>query len=136
MKTVWTETKPEFHGEFVNFDAMMAWPKPVQKPHPPVIVGGGFPYGAKRAIEYGDGWMPLGGRGWDPLETMQRFRQMAAEADRDPDSLGVTIFGYDDANGSIQNYQDAGVERTVFVLPSTSREEALPLLDKYAALIS
>ena len=135
MKTIWTETKPEFHGEFVDFDAMMTWPKPVQKPHPPIIVGGGFPYGAKRAIEYGDGWMPIGGRGWDPLETMQRFRQMAADADRDPDSLSVTIFGYDDETGTIQNYHDAGVSRTVFIIPPSNRDETLPLLDQYAALI-
>jgi hypothetical protein len=79
--------------------------------------------------------MPIGGRGWDPLETMQRFRQMAAEADRDPDSLSVTIFGYDDETGTIQNYHDAGVSRTVFIIPPSNRDETLPLLDQYAALI-
>jgi len=62
MKVIWTSKEPEFHGEFVKFDKMMQWPKPVQKPHPPVILGGGFPQGARRAIRYGDGWMPLDGR--------------------------------------------------------------------------
>jgi probable F420-dependent oxidoreductase len=58
MKVIWTESKAEYHGELVNFEPMMAWPKPVQKPHPPIIVGGAFPYGARRALHYGNGWMP------------------------------------------------------------------------------
>jgi probable F420-dependent oxidoreductase len=58
MKVIWTKSKAEYHGEFVNFDPMMTWPKPVQKPHPPIIVGGAFPFGARRALRYGDGWMP------------------------------------------------------------------------------
>ena len=58
MKAIWTKSKPEYHGELVNFDPMMTWPKPVQKPHPPIWVGGAFPYAARRAIRYGDGWMP------------------------------------------------------------------------------
>ena len=135
MKNIWTENKPEYHGEFVDFGPMMAWPKPLQKPHPPVLVGGAFPYGAKRAIEYGDGWMPLGDRGWDVLDTLPRFRQMAAEAGRDPDSLGITIFGADDNADVLQSFRDAAVERTVFTLPSADRDEVLPLLDKYANLM-
>mgnify|MGYP003341593265 CR=1 FL=1 len=58
MREIWTKSKPEYHGEMVDFGPMMTWPKPVQKPHPPVLVGGAFPYGARRAIAYGDGWMP------------------------------------------------------------------------------
>ncbi len=80
--------------------------------------------------------MPLGGRGWDPLETLPRFRQMAAEADRDPDSLGITIFGAEDKVDTVGSYRDAGVERTVFTLPSAGRDEILPLLDQYAALMA
>ena len=56
------QAKAEYHGEFVNFPEMMAWPKPVQKPHPPVIVGGAFPQAARRAVRYGEGWIPLAGR--------------------------------------------------------------------------
>ena len=52
MKEIWTKSKAEYHGEFVNFDPMMTWPKPVQKPHPPILVGGAFPYGARRALRY------------------------------------------------------------------------------------
>jgi len=135
LKTIWTESKAEFHGTFVDFDPMMTWPKPVQNPHPPIVVGGGFPQGAKRAITYGDGWMPIGGRGWDVLETLPKFRQLAAEADRNPDALPVSIFGATEDGDLLKGYRDAGVTRTVFGLPSTGRDEVMPLLDQYAALI-
>src|SRR3984957_3418350 len=59
MKAIWTKPEAEYHGETVKFDAIFAWPKPVQKPWPPIIVGGGFPQGARRAIRYGDGWLPI-----------------------------------------------------------------------------
>src|SRR5215216_5220221 len=62
MKAIWTEEEPEYHGEFVAFDKMKQWPKPFQKPHPPIIVGGAFPYAARRAIRYGNGWIPRADR--------------------------------------------------------------------------
>jgi alkanesulfonate monooxygenase SsuD/methylene tetrahydromethanopterin reductase-like flavin-dependent oxidoreductase (luciferase family) len=82
----------QISGEFVNFDEMMQWPQPVQKPHPPIVVGGGFPHAASRAIAYGDGWMPIGGRS-DPLDVLPQFRQMAKSAGRDPGSLSFNVFG-------------------------------------------
>ena len=95
MKAIWTQSKPEYHGEFVNFDPMMTWPKPVQKPHPPVIVGGAFPHGARRAVRYGDGWIPLAGRpGYgDVFETVPKFRAMLQEAGRDPAVPGFDLLG-------------------------------------------
>ncbi|MEJ0068110.1 MAG: LLM class flavin-dependent oxidoreductase [Pseudomonadota bacterium] len=82
MKAIWTQSKPEYHGRFVNFDPMMTWPKPVQKPHPPVLVGGNFPHGARRALAFGDAWMPHASRPdyADVSEFLPRFRQLAAEA--------------------------------------------------------
>src|SRR5216110_1198744 len=91
MKEIWTKEKAEYHGEFVNFDPMIARPKPVQKPHPPIHVGGAFPHGARRAIRYGDGWIPPA-RG-DIAEVLPKFREMAREADRDPASIEITLFG-------------------------------------------
>ena len=85
MKEIWTNSKPKYAGgEFVQFDEMMQWPKPVQKPHPPIILGGGFPHGARRAIAYGNGWMPIGGRGGDMLSMLPGFREMLTAARRDP----------------------------------------------------
>ena len=92
MKEIWSKSKPEYHGEMVNFDPMMTWPKPVQKPHPPIWVGGAFPYGARRAIRYGDGWMPHRARPNYPnvREFLPEFRKLAADANRD---VPVTIWG-------------------------------------------
>ena len=133
MKAIWTENKPEFHGDFVDFGEMMTWPKPVQKPHPPILVGGGFPHSARRAIDYGDAWMPLG-RGADMVAVLPQFRQMAAEAGRDPDSLPVSIFMPLVEAEALSRMRDADVARVVLPLPSAGADEVLPLLDEYAAL--
>src|SRR6202040_601271 len=82
MKEIWTKDKPEYHGEIINFPPMITWPKPKQKPHPPIIVGGAFRLAARRAIRYGDGLLPAApsaGSG-SPEEFMPRLRQMAEEA--------------------------------------------------------
>ena len=90
MKEIWTKPEAEYHGEFVHFDPMIARPKPVQKPHPPIHVGGAFPHGARRAIRYGDGWIPTA-RG-DLAEVLPKFREMAREAGRDPASIEITLW--------------------------------------------
>ncbi len=136
LKAIWTETKPKFHGEFHSFEPMMTWPKPVQKPHPPILVGGAMPYGAKRAVDYGDGWIPLGGRGVDVIEQLPRFRQMAAEAGRDAASLPVSVFGAEMDANRLKQYRDAGVERVVFSLESAKADEVTPVIDKIAELIN
>ena len=134
LKTIWTQTKPEFQGEFQSFEPMMTWPKPVQKPHPPILVGGAMPHAARRAIAYGDGWIPLGGRGSDVLEQLPRFRQMAAEAGRDADSLPVSVFGAAMDADALKALRDGGIERVVFSLESEPADKVLPVLDKIAAL--
>src|SRR5712691_3343657 len=86
MKAIWTEDTAEYHGEIVDFPPMIARPKPVQKPHPPVIIGGAFRHAARRAIRYGDGLLPQGpsqGSG-SPDDYMPRLCRMAEEAGRDP----------------------------------------------------
>lgn len=134
MQAIWTQDKAEYHGEFVDFDPIMAWPKPVQKPHPPIILGGGFPGGAKRAIRYGNGWMPIDGRGWDIMETLSRYRQMAAEADKDPADVPVSIFAAPEDEAKIETFRNAGVERLVFGLPPAKEDVVLPILDRLAKL--
>lgn len=134
MKKIWTETKPEYHGEFVNFDPMMTWPKPVQKPHPPVIVGGAFPYSARRAIRYGNGWIPQAARGsYSEIgDLIPEFRKMAAEAGRNPDEIAVTVwFPKRDAD-MMKRYMDLGVERVVFNAESEKADKVLPVLDEIA----
>jgi alkanesulfonate monooxygenase SsuD/methylene tetrahydromethanopterin reductase-like flavin-dependent oxidoreductase (luciferase family) len=135
MKEIWSKSKPKYAGEFVKFDEMMQWPKPVQRPHPPIIVGGGFPHGARRAIAYGDGWMPIGGRGGDTLAQLPPFREMLAAAGRDPAEVPVTLFGVGMDGDALKRARDAGVDRVVFVVPPEASDKVLPLLDKGATLM-
>jgi len=135
MKTIWTSDVAEYHGEHVNFDPMWAWPKPVQKPHPPIILGGEFPHGAKRAIAYGNGWMPIGGRGLDTLDVLPRYRQAVAEAGRNPDDVPMSVFAARQDTDLLKRYRDAGIDRVVFLQPTVGRDEALKNLDAAATYV-
>jgi probable F420-dependent oxidoreductase len=137
MKEVWTKTKAEYHGEMVDFPEMMAWPKPVQKPHPPILVGGAFPQAARRAVRYGDGWAPIAGRGpdGDVDELLPRFHQMLSEAGRDPQSVPVTLFGVPEDADGLARYRDKAIARVVVMLPSAKSDTILPTLDRWAELI-
>jgi probable F420-dependent oxidoreductase len=136
MKAIWTQEEAEYHGEFVNFDKMKQWPKPHQKPHPPIIVGGAFPYAARRAIRYGDGWIPRA----DRLEKdgvgllIGKFRQMAAEAGRDPASLPITIFRVPEKIDRLKYCEEIGIDRVVFSLPVAGKDELMPIIDRWAEL--
>ena len=137
MKAIWTEAKPEYHGDIVNFPPMMTWPKPVQKPHPPVIVGGAFPHAARRAIRYGNGWIPNASRQQytDVTDFLPQFRQMAAEAGRDLATLPITVWGAGEDYDRLRRYEDQGVSRLVVSLPPDNAEKTLPVLDRWAELI-
>src|SRR6059036_4061174 len=115
MRAIWTKSKPEYDGEFVKFPPMMTWPKPAQKPHPPVIVGGAFPYGARRALSYGNGWMPHRTRTQyaDVQALLPKFREMAAEAGRDVASVPITIWGAKENLDLLKRDRDDGVSRVV-----------------------
>jgi alkanesulfonate monooxygenase SsuD/methylene tetrahydromethanopterin reductase-like flavin-dependent oxidoreductase (luciferase family) len=113
---------------------MMTWPKPVQKPYPPVIVGGAFPYSARRAIAYGDGWIPHASRPAYPdvLAHLPEFCRMAVEAGRDPKTIPISVFGVANDLDALKRYRDAGVARIVFDVPAAKADTILPLLDGYA----
>jgi alkanesulfonate monooxygenase SsuD/methylene tetrahydromethanopterin reductase-like flavin-dependent oxidoreductase (luciferase family) len=133
MKEIWTKSKAEYHGRYVDFDPIMTWPKPVQKPHPPVLVGGGWPGAAQRAIEYGDGWMPI----HIPRHLLKRipeFWDAARRAGRDAKTLELTIFALAPDAGEIEAFAAAGASRGVFMLPPDPAEKILPRLDALAEL--
>jgi probable F420-dependent oxidoreductase len=136
MKAIWTKSKPEYAGEFVKFGPMMTWPKPVQKPHPPVLVGGAFPYAARRAIRYGDGWMPHRARPdyANVRELLPKFGEMLKEAKRDPATVPVTIWGAKDAD-MLKRDRDAGVVRVIVSLESAKADAILPELDRWAKIV-
>lgn len=135
MKKIWTEDAPEYHGEFVNFDPLWSWPKPLQKPHPPIILGGHTPRARQRVVDYCDGWMPIPVRAGDIAAEIRDLRERAARAGRDPQSISVTLFGAPADESALQQYRAAGVDRIAFGLPPAGREKVLPLLDRYAAFV-
>jgi probable F420-dependent oxidoreductase len=137
MKAIWTEDEPEYHGELVAFAKMKSGPKPLQKPHPPVIVGGAFPYAARRALRYGDGWVPHAARPQYPDVTafMPQFREMAAAAGRSLAEVPVTVFGVAEDRDLLARYRDRGIARVVVSLPAATAEEVLPILDRWEELI-
>jgi probable F420-dependent oxidoreductase len=137
MKEIWTKETPEYHGKIVNFPPMTTWPKPVQRPHPPVIVGGAFRLAARRALRYGDGILPqaaAAGSG-SPEEFMPRWRQMAEEAGRDPGSLSVTLGNAPEDLDVLRRNRDLGVDRMAVRLPAADADVILPILDRWAKLI-
>ncbi len=134
MKEIWTKTHAEYHGDLVAFDPVMAWPKPAQKPHPPIIVGGGFPHGARRALRYGNGWIPIAGR--TPIhDDLASFRQMVALSGRDPAEVPVSTFGGAETLDDIKRLHDLGVSRIVVMLAPQGEDMVLPVLDRWATLI-
>jgi probable F420-dependent oxidoreductase len=135
MQKIWTESKPEYHGELVNFDPMMTWPKPVQKPHPPVILGGAYPHAARRAVRYGNGWVPIAGRGGSLEDWLPGFKQMLSEAGRSLADVPISMFGTAPDIDLIKRYQDMGVARVVAGCPPEPADKTLPLLDKWAGII-
>ena len=134
MKEIWTKDEAEFHGEFVNFDPIWAHPKPVQKPHPPIILGVNTPKARQRVVEYCDGWLPIAARAGDLVAGVADLRESAKRAGRDPNSLTVSVFAATATEDALRGYQKAGVERVIFPLPSSGRDEILPILDRLSKL--
>jgi len=134
MKEIWTKSEAEYHGEFVHFDPMIARPKPVHKPYPPIHVGGAFPHGARRAIRYGDGWIPTAGRG-DIADVLPKFREMAKEAGREPASIEISVFGLGENLDRVKRLADLGVTRVVPMFPPEQADTVLPIVDRWATVM-
>jgi probable F420-dependent oxidoreductase len=135
MKEIWTKEEAEFHGEFVNFDKIWSMPKPVQKPHPPVLMGGDGPTTFDRVAEFCDGWMPIVRPGRNPVEKIPALRERLARAGRDPKSVPVSIFFAPPRKPELEAMAAAGVSRAIFGCPAEPRDAVLARLDSYAALI-
>jgi probable F420-dependent oxidoreductase len=135
MKAIWTQEEAEYHGEFVNFDKIWSHPKPVQKPHPPVIMGGDGKSTFDRIVEFGDGWMPILRPNQNPVEKIPALRERLKAAGRDPKSVSISLFFTPPKKPALDDLAKAGVERAIFGLPSEPRDKILPRLDAYAAVI-
>jgi probable F420-dependent oxidoreductase len=132
MQRLWSEEQAEYHGEFVDFAPSFAWPKPRQKPWPPIHVGGGWPGGAQRALRWGDGWIPVGMHN-AAVAKLPEFRRLAEEAGRDPAQLEVSLYAAPTDAATPAQLRAAGLARVVCFVPSSPRDQVLPLLDGLAA---
>jgi alkanesulfonate monooxygenase SsuD/methylene tetrahydromethanopterin reductase-like flavin-dependent oxidoreductase (luciferase family) len=117
----------------VNFDRIWSLPKPVQRPHPPVIMGGDGPTTFDRVAEFGDGWMPIMRPKQNPVERIPALRERLERAGRDPRTVPVSIFFAPPKREQLDQLAAAGVSRAIFGLPSEPRDAILPRLDAYAA---
>ena len=130
MKELWANDEAEFHGEHVDFSSSWQWPKPTQKPHPPIILGGAAgPKTMKDIIEYCDGFMPISGR-YDFAEQITTLKQMASDAGRDPESFDFGQFGTPPKAEIVDSLIEAGCNRIVFTLPPADADTVIPKLDQ------
>jgi probable F420-dependent oxidoreductase len=137
MREIWTSEVAEYHGEFTDFGPMWSWPKPDQRPHPPVLVGGNGPGTEDRVLSFGDGWFPQYGWLADVGELGRRaalLRQRAADRGRGP--VPVTVFGVPPDRALVEGLAAAGADRCLLVLHDATADESLTALDEWAGLIS
>jgi probable F420-dependent oxidoreductase len=134
MQALWSKEAAAFEGEFVRFEESWQWPKPLQQPGPPVLIGGGpGPKLLAHVAEYADGWMPIGGAGL--RKALPELRRAAEARGRDPASLQVVPFGVLPDAGKLDYYAGLGVTEAVLRLPSAPRDAVLPVLDRYTSFL-
>jgi len=129
IKAIWTEDEAEYHGDMVSFEPMWCWPKPVQKPHPPVLLGGSGPRILERVVRYADGWMPNRGKA---IERIPELQELARAAGRAP--IPVSFYPRPDAS-EIERLANAGVERCIYYVPPDGRDQALAKLEELGQMI-
>jgi probable F420-dependent oxidoreductase len=135
MKTIWTQEEASYDGEFVQFERIISYPKPVQKPYPPILFGGATPQGRQRVVHYCDGWIPIDVLIDDLPAAIADLRRRAETAGRDPAAISVSVFAFTAlSTDHLKRYQDMAVERVVLVSPRRLAD-ALPFLDRMAAFI-
>lgn len=129
IKTIWTHDPAEYHGEMVDFGPMWSFPKPIQHPHPPVVLGGSGPKILERVVRYADGWMPNRG---DVIDRIPELQRLAAAAGRAP--IPVTYYPKE-GREEIERLAEVGVERLIYYVPPDGREAALRKLEQLAEMV-
>jgi probable F420-dependent oxidoreductase len=134
MKKIWTEDEAAYDGTYVHFDPIWSWPKPVQKPHPPILMGGDTPKARQRVVDFCDGWIPIGFNPDAILTGMKDLAERARAAGKKPEDFPVSVFGAPADPAVMRKFAEAGVTRVNFWVPPKPKDEVLPILDKYAQL--
>jgi probable F420-dependent oxidoreductase len=140
LRALWTEDEASFHGTYFDFDPVYSFPKPVQRPHPPILCGTAGRVGTKYAVQWADGWMPIDAGGADMGRKLERFRQTAADAGRDPATIEITVHVFGDpTQGELERYREVGVDRVVLGPARRTWSDptsVLPFLDDYAPIVA
>ncbi len=131
MRAIWSEEEAEFHGEYVNFDRLWAYPKPVQPGGPPVILGAQSKWAYDRVVDYCDGWLPIEGRGEIRAE-LEELRAAADRAGRSMDTIHLSVLSFSPDEAKARDYIEMGFQRLIFALPPADAATVLPILDQYA----
>ena len=134
LRTIWREDEPSYSGRFHSFEPIWSWPKPVQSPHPPVLVGGNGRRVLERVVAYGDEWMPNAFSPDALAVRVSELQSMASAAGRA--RIPVSVFGSRPDAETVRRFEEAGADRVTFWVPSEGRDVVLPLVEQYAALIS
>jgi probable F420-dependent oxidoreductase len=136
MREIWTKEAAEFHGEFVNFDPLWSWPKPVQIGGPNILLGSKSKRSLERVVEYCDGWMPLGGPGTETKldEGVRELRALCVRAGRQFESLELAVIGLGPEEDTAQRLVASGFQHLIFTLPPVGADQVLPILDNYVNL--
>ena len=135
IKIIWANDEASFHGEHVRFDPIWSWPKPIQRPRPPILLGGETDHTLRRVIKYCDGWLP---RARDPeiiVRGIARLNELAEEAGRDPESISVNVFAPRPDAELIDRFKSMGVARIVLWLPPEDRNAVSRRLDGYTRFL-
>jgi probable F420-dependent oxidoreductase len=131
MKAIWTQDEASYSGRYVSFEPIWSWPKPVQQPHPPILVGGNGPKVLDRVVAFGDEWIPNRIGGEDLPARIRELQRKASEAGRG--SIPVTLAGLMRDPARIEQLEQAGVHRGYFWAPPGPPEAVEEAFDKYAA---
>ena len=136
LKTIWTEDEASFDGRFVQFEPIWSWPKPVQKPHPPIVLGGETIHTLRRVVDMADGWLPRGVRPERVFEGMEVLERLASEAGRDRKSISVSVFAPPPDPALIDRFLDTRPRRIIFWLQPDEEDQTLKRLDRLTGFIA
>ena len=135
IKIIWANEEAAFHGEHIHFDSIWSWPKPLQRPHPPIVLGGESDHPRRRVIKHCDGWLPRARNPETVVRGIARLNELAEEADRDPESISVNVFAPRPDAELIDRFKSMGVARIVLWLPPEDSDAVSKRLDGYTRFL-
>ena len=134
MKEMWTQDIAEYHSDFVDIPRTQVIPKPVQNPHPPILIGAGSKWARQRVVDWADGWLPNITAPGFVERGIQDIQSRASEAGRDFDEISISVFG--GSSDDIAEFERIGVDRCIFRLPAEGADAVVPELDRLASMIA